>query len=285
MPELAEVFARHADGYFAKHGSSVLPSHRRAVRDIVSCRTDVMGGHVFRCDSCGAETYAYHSCRNRHCPKCRNAAAEAWLEARRSELLPVPYFHVVFTVPELLGRLIRSRQKLLFPVLMQAAARALIKLCRDPHYVGGQVGVMAVLHTSGRNLSWHPHVHCLVTGGGLSGDGSTWLPSRKNYLVPVKALSRIFRGMVRDAVKKTLPGVRLPCSTWRKDKPWVVYCNPAPGATDAVLRYVARPVQVGTGLQSGALTRPATYTATSSRSPTRTSPSATRPPTRDGPPR
>jgi hypothetical protein len=178
MPELAEVFARHADGYLAKYGKSVLPSHRRAIRDIVSCRTEAMGGHVFRCDSCGAQTYAYHSCRNRSCPKCRHKIAEDWLEARRGELLPVTYFHAVFTLSSDLRRLVRSHQRLLGAILMQAAARATIKLCRDTHYVGGTVGVMAVLHTSGRNLSWHPHVHCLVTGGGLSTD-DTWLRSRR----------------------------------------------------------------------------------------------------------
>jgi hypothetical protein len=242
MPELAEVFARHGDGYLARYGNSVLPSHRRTVRDIVSCRTDVMGGHVFRCDSCGANTYAYHSCRNRHCPKCRHGAAEDWLAARRGEILPVTYFHAVFTLPSALRRLVRSHQRLLGGIIMQAAAGATIKLCRDHHYVGGQVGVMAALHTSGRNLSWHPHVHCLVTGGGLSGDG-TWLSSRRKYLVPVRALSKIFRGKVRDAVTAALPGVTLPDSAWRSK--WCVHCKPAPGATDAVLRYVARYVYRG----------------------------------------
>ena len=242
MPELAEVFARHGDGYLAKYGSSVLPSHRRAVRDIVSCRTHVMGGHVFRCDSCGAKVYAYHSCRNRHCPKCRHGAAEDWLAARRGEILPVTYFHAVFTLPAALRPLVRSRQRLLGGIVMQAAARALMKLCGDPHYVGGTAGVMAVLHTSGRNLSWHPHVHCLVTGGALAGDG-TWLSSRKKYLVPVRALSKIFRAKVRDAVSRALPDAALPDAVWR-DK-WCVHCKPAPGATDAVLRYVARYVYRG----------------------------------------
>ena len=242
MPELAEVFARHGDGYLARYGNSVLPSHRRAVRDIVSCRTPVMGGHVFRCDSCGANTYAYHSCRNRHCPKCRHGAAEDWLAARRREILPVTYFHAVFTLPSALRRLVRSKQRLLGGILMRAAAGATIKLGRDPHYVGGTVGVMTVFHTSGRNLSWHPHVHCLVTGGGLAGDG-TWLASRDNFLVPVKALSNIFRAKVRDAVRKALPDLTLPDSAW--EKKWRVHCKPAPGATDAVLRYVARYVYRG----------------------------------------
>jgi hypothetical protein len=242
MPQLAEVFARHAGGYLAKYGRSVLPSHRRAIRDIASCRTDVMGGHVFRCDSCGREVYAYHSCRNRNCPKCRHKIAEDWLEARRGELLPVTYFHAVFTLPSHLRRVVRSHQRLLGGILMRAAAGATVKLGRDPHYVGGTVGVMTVLHTSGRNLSWHPHVHCLVTGGGLARDG-TWLRSRKNYLAPVRALSKVFRGIVREAVTRALPDATLPESVWKKK--WCVHCSPAPGATDAVLRYVARYVYRG----------------------------------------
>jgi hypothetical protein len=242
MPELAEVFARHGDGYLAKYGRSVLPSHRRAIRDIVSCRTGAMGGHVFRCDSCGGKVYAYHSCRNRHCPKCRHGAAEDWLAARRREILPVTYFHAVFTLPSDLRRLVRSHQRPLGGIIMRAAAGATIKLCRDARYVGGTVGVMAVLHTSGRNLSWHPHVHCLVTGGGLSGDGA-WLSSRRKFLVPVRALSKIFRGKFRDAVREALPDVTLPDSAWKRK--WCVHCKPAPGATDAVLRYVARYVYRG----------------------------------------
>lgn len=178
MPELADVFRRHGDDYLAKFAGAVLPSHRRAVRDIVSCRTPAMGGHVFRCDSCGGEVYAYHSCRNRHCPKCRHGAAEDWLAARRREILPITYFHAVFTLPAELRPLVRSHQKLLGAIVMRAAARSLIRLCGDPRYVGGTVGVMAALHTSGRNLFWHPHVHCLVTGGGLTRDG-TWLRSRR----------------------------------------------------------------------------------------------------------
>jgi len=242
MPELADVFASHGNDYLAKFAGAVLPSHCRVVRDIVSCRTPVMGGHVFRCDSCGGEVYAYHSCRNRHCPKCRHGAAEDWLAARRREILPVTYFHAVFTLPAELRPLVRSHQKLLCGIIMRAAARSLIKLCGDPRYVGGTVGVMAALHTSGRNLSWHPHVHCLVTGGGLT-RGGTWLRSRKNFLAPVRALSNIFRAKVRDAVTSALPGVTLPDSIWKQK--WCVHCRAAPGATDAVLRYVARYVYRG----------------------------------------
>ena len=179
MPELADVFASHGRSYLAKFAGAVLPSHYRVVRDIVSCRTPVMGGHVFRCDSCGGEVYAYHSCRNRHCPKCRHGAAEDWLAARRREILPVTYFHAVFTLPAVLRMPVRSHQRLMGGIIMQAAARSLIKLCGDPRYVGGTVGVMAVLHTSGRNLSWHPHVHCLVTGGGA------WSESRKSFLARI----------------------------------------------------------------------------------------------------
>jgi hypothetical protein len=242
MPELADVFRRHGNGYLVKFAGAVLPSHCRVVRDIVSCRTPVLGGHVFRCDSCGTEVYAYHSCRNRYCPKCRHGAAEDWLAARRREVLNVMYFHAVFSLPAGLRRLVRSHQRLMGGILMRAAARTLIKLCRDPRHVGGTVGVMAVLHTSGRNLSWHPHVHCLVTGGGLTDDGA-WLPSRKTFLAPVKALSKVFRAKVRDAVKAALPDATIPEEVWKEK--WCVHCKPAPGATDAVLRYVARYVYRG----------------------------------------
>jgi len=237
MPEVADIFRRYGGQYLADFGQAMLASHRRAFDDILRCRTPEMGGELYVCDHCGQQHYAYHSCRNRSCPKCHGKDTQKWLDGRKSELLPVPYFHVVFTVPDQLRRVIRSRQKLLYPLLMKAAAKAVIKLAADPHYVGGLIGVLAVLHTWTRTLEYHPHVHCLIPGGGLADDG-TWRPARSNYLVPVKALSKIFRGMFLDFAAKELgPGVLSPAL---RRRPWVVYAKPAVQGPQKVLDYLGR---------------------------------------------
>lgn len=237
MPEIADIFRRYAPGYLEAFGHAMLPSHRRAFQDILNCRTPAMGAHVYRCDRCGHTHYAYHSCRNRHCPKCHAAQTHAWLQQRRQELLPVPYFHLVFTLPADLRPIVRSHQKVLYAILIKAAAKAIIKLTADPRYLGGRIGVMAVLHTSARDLTYHPHVHCLVPGGGVS-DDDHWLPARENFLVPVRALSKIFRGMLLDMAANELPDLQLPSSLWQQD--WVVNCKPTGQGTDKVLNYLAR---------------------------------------------
>ena len=237
MPDVADIFRLHGAGYLDRFGQNMLPSHRRALRDLCNCRTAALGGQLYVCDHCGREHYVYHSCRNRACPKCHGRDTEDWLAARREELLPVPYFHVIFTLPQPLRDLVRQHQKVLYPILMQAAARALIKLAADPHYVGGLIGVLAVLHTWSRTLTYHPHVHCLVPGGGLAPDGQ-WRPARPNYLIPVKALSPIFRGIFLNMVAKALPDVAIPDSV-RKQK-WVVHCKPAVQGAENVLKYLAR---------------------------------------------
>lgn len=238
MPELAEVFARYGPAYLNRYGPSMLPSHRRAMQDIVRCRTESMGGQVFCCNHCGRQHYVYHSCRNRSCPKCHHEQTQAWLRERRQELLPVTYFHVVFTVPDQLHACLRSRQTPLYSLLMKAAARAIIRLAADPHYVGGLVGVLSVLHTWGRNLSYHPHVHCLVTGGGFDPRTHEWRSARDNYLVPVKALSRMFRNIFKEVAGPLLGGLAIPPSVWRE--PWVVNCQPVRGRPENVLNYLAR---------------------------------------------
>ena len=238
MLEVADVFRRHGGDYARKFGHAMPPSHRRALEDIVQCRTEALGGQVFRCDHCGREQYAYHSCRNRSCPKCHTKDTEDWLEERRGELLPVPYFHLVFTLPAELRAPARRHQKTVYALLMRAAARALIKLVRDPRHVGGLTGVLCVLHTWTRALAYHPHVHCLVPAGGVSPTGDAWLAACEYYLVPVKALSRLFRGMVRDLMARELPDLQVPASVWRAD--WVVYCEPALQGTDKVLGYLGR---------------------------------------------
>lgn len=197
-----------------------------------------MGGHVFECNCCGRQQYSYHSCRNRHCPKCHKSETQAWLQGRQQELLAVPYHHVIFTLPHELGKFARLHQKEVYSTLIKTAAHSVIKLAADPHYVGGQVGIMAVLHTWGSNLSYHLHVHCLVTGGGLSEDGQKWLPARDGFLVPIRALSKLFRGLFLDHIRRQFPEVQLPDSLWRKD--WVVYVKPAVHGVRTVLNYLAR---------------------------------------------
>jgi len=236
--EVADVFRRYGTGYLEKFGERMPSSHRRAFKDILRCRTSAMGGHVFECNHCGKLQYSYHSCRNRSCPKCHKSDTQAWLQAREKELLPVPYYHVIFTLPHELSGFMRLYQQDLYGLLIKTAADSVIKLAYDPHYVGGQVGVMAVLHTWGSNLSYHPHVHCLVTGGGLSTDGQTWIPARDDYLVPVKALSKLFRGIFLARIRRQFEDIHLPQSIWQKE--WVVHCKPAVQGTRTVLNYLAR---------------------------------------------
>lgn len=197
-----------------------------------------MGGHVFRCEHCGRQQYSYHSCCNRSCPKCHTSDTQAWLQAREKELLPVPYYHVIFTLPQELRAFARQHQNEVYGLLIQSAADSILTLAADPHYVGARVGVMAVLHTWGSNLTYHPHVHCLVTGGGLASDGRTWMPARQDYLAPVKALSRLFRGSVLEGIRRRFKDRNLPKSRWQKD--WVVHCKPAVQGTATVLNYLAR---------------------------------------------
>jgi len=161
--------------------------------------------------------------KNRSCPTCHESDRKAWLEKRRQERLPVPYFHAVFTLPKELREIIRSHQKTGYAILMEAAALSLMKLAEDPRYVGGQIGMLAVLHTWTRALVYHPHVHCLIPAGGLSPDHQYWLEARKNYLVPVRALSEIFRATFMALIRKKLPQVVFPQSLWEKS--WVVYCK------------------------------------------------------------
>jgi hypothetical protein len=236
--EVADVFRCYGSEYIQKFGQRMPSSHRRAFKDILRCRTPAMGGHVFECDHCGRQHYSYHSCRNRSCPKCHKSDIQAWLQGRQKELLPVPYYHVIFTLPHELRAFARRNQQEVYGLLIKSAAHSIVKLAADSRYVGGRVGVMAVLHTWGSNLSYHLHVHCLVTGGGLSSDGSTWIPAREDYLVPVRALSRLFRGNFLDRISRQFKDMNLPKSIRQKE--WVVHCKPAVQGTGAVLNYLAR---------------------------------------------
>lgn len=238
MLEVADIFRRFAGVYLSTHGASMLPSHRRAITDILACRTQVLGGHLRRCDHCSAEIFSYHSCKNRSCPKCHTDQTQSWLDQRKTELLPCHYFHVTITVPEELREILRANQRHGYGLLIKAAGEAIIELARDPRFVGGTVGVLAVLHTWTQQLHLHPHVHCLVTGGGVSTDASCWHPARKTFLVPLTALAKLVRGKLKTLIASQCPHLLPANPAWRK--PWVVHCTPWGQGEHAVLDYLAR---------------------------------------------
>ena len=237
MVELADIVSTYGADYLKQFGDSMLPSHRRALFDIAACRTEQMGGHVTECPICGHQDYSYHSCKNRSCPKCHGNDTKRWLEKREAELLPTRYFHLVFTLPSELRDIVRSNQKKLYAILMQAAAETLLKLGRDGKFVGGKLGILAVLHTWTRALEQHPHVHMLVPAGGLDKDG-LWRCARKKFLVPVEALSTGFRGRFMTLARAALPETVFPSEVW--DKKWVVFCRPTFRKEKQVLRYLGR---------------------------------------------
>lgn len=204
---------------------------------IIACRTEEFGGEVFLCEPCNEYRYSYHSCQDRHCPKCGNDKADDWLAMQNALLLPTKYFMLTFTLPDTLNAVARRNQKFIYGIFFQSAAAALVKLARDPKFVGGQLGFFGVLQTWARDLAYHPHIHFIVAGGGLSPDGTTWLSVPGEFLVPVKALSKIFRAKFRDALKKK-PELfnQVPPETWEKD--WVVDCRPV-GTGERALKYLA----------------------------------------------
>jgi len=206
------------------------------MRAIERCRTEVLGGQFYRCASCGETRYSYHSCRNRHCPKCQHEQTEKWLTLQQELLLPVPYFLLTFTLPSELRDLAFRHQKLIYDLLFHASSQAVQKLARDPRLIGGQIGLVGVLHTWTRNLLYHPHVHYLVPAAGLAADGQTWLKAHHNYFLPVKALSPLFRAIFRRALQKTNLFAQVSPRVWRKK--WVVHCK-AVGNGQAALKYLA----------------------------------------------
>jgi hypothetical protein len=236
MNTMADIVRQYGGAYEAKYGDKLLPSHRRVLRDIARCRTAALGGHVYHCDACGETHYQYHSCQNRHCPQCQYDLGQAWLAKQEASLLPVPHFMVTFTLPSALRDVARRHQKIVYNILFRASAAALQKLAWDPRHVGGQIGMVGVLHTWGRKLNYHPHVHYLVPAGGLAADGQQWLPARHNFLVPVRALSRLFRAKVRDALKNAGLIDQVPADVWQQD--WVVHCQPV-GKGLGALKYLA----------------------------------------------
>ncbi len=236
MVTLADIFHQYGTAYREKYGEKMLPSHQQAMRAIEQCRTLAMGGHVYRCPDCEHDDYRYHSCRNRHCPQCQYQTGQQWLQKQQALLLPVPYFLLTFTLPAELRPLARSNQRLVYDLLFRSAAAATQLLAQDPRFVGGKIGMVGVLHTWGRNLSYHPHVHFLAPSGGLDSDGETWLQGKHNFFVHVKALSPIFRAKFRDLLRSTDLFDQVAAETWTRD--WVVHCKPV-GDGRAALNYLA----------------------------------------------
>jgi hypothetical protein len=234
--ELADIFRQYGPAYRQKYADHLLPSHRRAMRAIERCRTPALGGQVFSCPHCHQTQYSYHSCRNRHCPKCQNDKAQEWLEKQQNFLLPVPYFMLTFTIPAALRPLARSHQTLLYDLLFCTSAAATQLLAQDPRFVGGKLGLIGILHTWGRNLSYHPHIHYLVPAGGMASDHRTWLPAHHHFLLPVKALSKIFRAKFQHALQKSGLANDIPASVWKQD--WIVHCKPV-GNGRTALKYLA----------------------------------------------
>jgi hypothetical protein len=254
--EVADVVRQHGDAFLERYGSTLSSGQRRTLRDIATCRTAALGGHVGACNQCGHRQIAYNSCRNRHCPKCQATAAADWMEARQAELLPVEYFHVVFTLPAALGPIALQNPRVVYGLLFKAAAETLQRVAADPKHLGAEIGLLAVLHTWGQNLQHHPHVHCVVPGGGLAPDGSRWIACRPGFFLPVRVLSRVFRGkflaLLRSAFdrgKLSFLGRLAPLAdpgTFRRRlaaaarTEWVVHAKPPFGGPEQVLKYLAR---------------------------------------------
>jgi hypothetical protein len=245
---VAEVIRSCLDEFLERYGLGLTPEQRRALKDLTSCRTAALGGHVLGCTECGHRQIAYNSCGNRHCPTCQATAAARWLEARAAELLPVPYFHIVFTLPNALDPIALANQRVVYDLLLRSSAETLLEVAANPKLLGAEIGVLAVLHTWGQNLQFHPHVHCVVPGGGLSPDGARWIASASNFFLPVRVLSRVFRGKFLAGLRAAFAKGKLRfaadqfeqvlSAVVRKD--WVVYAKPPFGGPEAVLRYLAR---------------------------------------------
>ncbi len=254
--EVADVFREYGPAYLEAYGNVTSAEQRRVLRDLVRCRTAALGGHVEECDHCGHQRIAYNSCRNRHCPKCQGAARAAWLEREAASLLPVEYFHVVFTLPEGLGPLALQNQRLLYGALFRATAESLLEIAADPRHLGADIGFLAVLHTWGQNLHLHPHLHCVVPGGGLSPDGTGWVSCRPGFFLPVRVLSRLFRGkflsLLAGAFRQGQLGFHGQLEYLAnaaafeqlvdelRQQEWVVYAKRPFGGPEVVLKYLAR---------------------------------------------
>lgn len=238
MGRIVQIFRQHGAAYLQNHHGRILPSHRRVIQDICHCRTPSMGGHVYQCSQCDHYHYSYHCCGNRHCPQCRQQATEQWVQKRLMEVMPVSYFHLVFTLPSEYRELVRRNQKTAYGVLFKAATAAVMKLAADQRYLGAQIGIVAVLHTWTRAMVYHPHVHLLVPGVGINRDGAVAYFPRRAYLVPVKALSRIFRAKFIAMLKSALPEEQMPTVARKKD--WVAFCKHLELGPEKAIAYLSR---------------------------------------------
>ncbi|MEA3226485.1 MAG: transposase [Planctomycetota bacterium] len=238
--EVADIFRAFADPYIERFGECILPSHRRAISDITGCMTEAMGGGRYYCNDCSEDFWSFHGCRNRSCPKCHGRQIVTWMNKREAEMLPCNYFHVVATVPGELRDLFLKHQKILYGILIKASAIALCELAKDKRYIGAEPGIMAVLHTWTAQMHLHPHVHMLVTGGGVNKDGKTWHEAANDFLVPVKKLSPMISQRFADTLKKEAPDLfdQIPGKVWKKE--WCSFCKPFGRERDAVVRYLAR---------------------------------------------
>ena len=200
--EVADILRRHGDAFRQAHAGHIGRVERRVMSAITACRTAALGGHVEACDACGLARVAYNSCRNRHCPKCQGAARAQWLAARQAELLPVPYFHVVFTLPAPIAAIAFQNKAAVYGILFAASAEAMTRLASNPRRLGAEIGFLSVLHTWGQTLTHHPHVHCVVPGGGISPDGTRWIEGRPNFFLAVKPLAKLFRRLFLERLQK-----------------------------------------------------------------------------------
>ncbi len=252
--ELADIFRQHGPGYRSAH--SLPLNHLRVMRAVEVCRTAVLGGHKDKCADCGHIEISYNSCRNRHCPKCQTLQKEKWIEARNEDLLPIQYFHVVFTIPSELNPLVIMNQRVMYDLMFRSVSETLMELSGNPKHLGARIGFIGVLHTWGQNLMDHPHIHCVVTGGGLSPEGNRWISSRRKFFIPVRVMSALFRGKFLSYLKTVFesgdlifPGgighLREPHTfeTYKRQfyyKKWVVYCKPPFDGAEGVLQYLGR---------------------------------------------
>ena len=252
--EVAEVFRRYGEAYRQQHAASLSRGQRRVMSAIELCRTAALGGHLEQCDSCGHQRPVYNSCRNRHCPKCQSLARAQWLQDRQAELLPVEYFHVVFTLPEEIAAIAYQNKEVVYDILFRATAETLLTIASDPKHLGAQIGFLAVLHTWGQNLLFHPHLHCVVPGGGLAPDGLRWIACRPGFFLPVRVLSRLFRRLFLEYLQAALDHGKLQffSSLERLRDPqafasylaplrqteWVVYAKAPFGGPQQVLNYL-----------------------------------------------
>ena len=254
--EVADVFREYGPGYLRTFGSVTGTEQRRVIKDLLLCRTRALGGHALKCNRCGHAEISYNSCRNRHCPKCQAKARADWLLARAKDLLEVPYFHVVFTIPDKLGLIALQNKRRVYGILFRATSETLLTVAKEPKHLGAHIGFLAVLHTWGQKLQHHSHLHCVVPGGGISLDGKRWISCRKGFFLPVRVLSRLFKRKFLSYLSQAFWKGKLSfggklktlrqTSNWRSflrsidQTDWNVYAQPPFGGPKPVLKYLAR---------------------------------------------